>query len=124
MKLSIRPHRIELTDELRDLIERRVYFALSRFSPRITRASIVVEDINGPRGGVDKRCQIVVKLDCTDELTVETTDADVHAAISLAADRAGRVVQRELERRCASSRRPPRSPEGPADQEGDIVSAD
>ena len=124
MKLNIRSHRTELTEELRELVERRVYFALSRFSPRIARVSVTIEDINGSRAGVDQRCRIVIKLEHADEMTVEATDADVKAAISLAADRASRVVQRELERRRTSRRRPPSSRESTVSHDDGIQPAD
>ena len=107
MKLSISGKNLKLDDAMKEYIERRVYFALSRFSPRISRVSVMAEDINGPRGGIDKRCRIVVKLERSGELTVEATDADMSAAVSAVADRVGRAVQRELERRRTLGRKPP-----------------
>jgi ribosomal subunit interface protein len=99
MKLIITGKRVKLDEALREHIERRVYFALSRFSPRIARVSVTVEDVNGPRGGIDKRCRILVKLDRMEELKVETTDAEIYDAVAATADRVGRSVQRKLDRR-------------------------
>jgi ribosomal subunit interface protein len=99
MKLTVSGKKMKLSEALREHIKHRLYFALSRFSPKIARVSVKVEDINGPRGGVDKHCRIVVKLDGFGELSVDATDAEVYAAVDSAADRAGRSVQRELERR-------------------------
>ena len=107
MRLIITGKKVELGEALREHIERRVYFALSRFSPRISRISVTVEDVNGPRGGIDKRCCIVVKLDRVEELQVEITDADVYDAVAAAADRVGRSVQRKLDRRRAFGRSVP-----------------
>ena len=107
MKLVISTKNVNLDDTLRKHIEQRIYFAFSRFSPRISRVSVMAEDINGPRGGIDKRCRIVVKLERSGELTVEATDADMSAAVSAVADRVGRAVQRELERRRTLGRKPP-----------------
>ena len=107
MKLVISTKNVNLDDTLRKHIEQRIYFAFSRFSPRISRVSVMAEDINGPRGGIDKRCRIVVKLERSRELTVEGTDTDISAAVATVADRAGRAVQRELERRRTLGRKPP-----------------
>jgi hypothetical protein len=41
--------------------ERRVRFVLRRLSQRVTRADVQFSDVNGPRGGVDKRCQIELR---------------------------------------------------------------
>jgi putative sigma-54 modulation protein len=98
MNLSISGKNMKLNDTMKERIEQRIYFALSRFSPRISRVSVTVEDINGPRGGIDKRCRILVKLDRMEELQVEITDADIDDAVAAAADRMGRSVQRKLDR--------------------------
>lgn len=124
LKLSIRSNLIELTDDLREIVERRVYFALSRFSPRIDRVSILLEDVSESRGGVVQQCRIVIKPQRGDELTVTATDADLQAAIAFAAERAGRVVQRDLERRRTGLRQMPQSPDTPAEPQNDRLSAD
>jgi ribosomal subunit interface protein len=108
MKHCITAKNVTIDDALHEHIEQRIYFAFSRFSPRISRVSVMVEDVNGPRGGIDKRCRIVVKLKRGGEVAVEATDADMSAAASAAADRAGRAVQRELERRRTLERKPPK----------------
>lgn len=97
MKLTVRTARIGLTNELHGLIERRIRFALSRFSPRISRVSVLIEDVNGARGGIDKRCEVAVSIDRGGELRAEATDAVIEPAIAAAANRIGRTVQRALE---------------------------
>ena len=123
MKLIITGKKVNLSEALREHIERRVYFALSRFSPRISRVSVTVEDVNGPRGGIDKRCQILVKLDRMEELKVETTDAEIHDAVAAAADRVGRAVQRQLDRRRTVSRSDRRSENHDGEEEEPTTSS-
>lgn len=99
MNLKVRTARIGLTSQLHDLIERRVHYALSRFSPQVSRVSVLIEDVNGVRGGVDKRCEIAVLIKRGGELRAAATDAVIEPAIAMAADRIGRAVQRKLELR-------------------------
>ena len=99
MKLIITGEKVKLDEALREHIERRVYFALSRFSPRVARVSVTVEDVNRPRGGIGKRCRILVKLDRMDEVRVASTDAEIYDAVAAAAGRLGRSVRRKLDRR-------------------------
>jgi hypothetical protein len=44
--------------QLRDLSIARVRFALRRLASGVPRAKVQLSDVNGPRGGVDKRCQV------------------------------------------------------------------
>ena len=57
-----------------------------------------LSDINGPRGGRDKRCRIQVPFPGTRNVVIEDTEADLYVAIDRAAERAERAVVRRLER--------------------------
>jgi len=98
VNIEIRGRGVELSPELEQHADKRLHFALSRFSNRIRAVKVLIEDTNGPRGGVDKRCALTVKLDHGDELRVEDESHDVASLIDHAADRLGRLVARELER--------------------------
>jgi len=58
-------------------------------------------DTNGPRGGVDKRCRIVLKLRAADStsIAIEDVDENLRAAIARATARVGRTVARTLDRK-------------------------
>ncbi len=49
--------------DLRDLTERRVRFVLRRLGWLVPRAEVQMSDVNGPRGGIDKRCQVELRTD-------------------------------------------------------------
>ena len=49
--------------EMRDLTERRVRFVLRRLGWLVPRAEVQMSDVNGGRGGIDKRCQVELKTD-------------------------------------------------------------
>jgi putative sigma-54 modulation protein len=89
---------VEIDDSLRGFVEHRVLLALGRLSPGIHCAIVRLYDINGPRGGMDKKCRIQVRLRSRNSLVVEHTDSNLYAAISRAADRAGRAVVHAKER--------------------------
>jgi putative sigma-54 modulation protein len=42
--------------------ERRLHFATDRFEPQIRDVDVVLRDINGPHGGIDKECRVTAKL--------------------------------------------------------------
>lgn len=99
MQVEIRSRGFALTDALREHVERRLSFALSRVNEHVRRVQVRLADVNGPRGGVDKLCRIQVSLNRRESVLVEDTAVDVYAAIDRAAARAGRSVMRRLGRR-------------------------
>ncbi len=98
MQIDIQARDFSLTRALRNHIERRLGFALSTRYDRIKRILVRLSDINGPRGGNDKCCQLHVVMPGQADVIIEDTQANLYAAIDRAADRASRAVTRRLER--------------------------
>lgn len=90
--------------DLRDLVERRVRFALRRLGWLVPRAEVQMSDINGPRGGLDKRCQVELRTDGAGRVVVASVAADWRTALDAALARAARFLLR-LWRRGSDSRR-------------------
>jgi len=63
-----------------------------------------MSDVNGPRGGVDKRCQVELKTDVVGTVMVTSVAGDWRSALDKALARAERCVLR-LVRRSSDSRR-------------------
>jgi len=99
MELQVQARQFHLSDELREHVERRINFALGHFDHRVSRVAVSLSDVNGPKGGVDKQCQILVHLRRGNAVKIQDVDADFGSVIDRAADRAGRAVARRLERR-------------------------
>jgi len=99
MELRIQTRRVNLDEATRELIERRFGFALDQFNGWVSSVDVTLEDVNGPRGGVDKQCRILVSLRGGKHIKIEDQDADLVSVINRAADRVSQVVARELERK-------------------------
>jgi len=98
MQIDIQARNFSLTDALRSHAERRLRFALTCCDDHIQRVVMRLSDINGPRGGADKRCHLQVVLAGLPDVVIEDTEADLYVAIDRATDRAGRTVGRRLAR--------------------------
>jgi ribosome hibernation promoting factor len=98
MELSIRTRAIEATDELRELIERRLQYALDVFKDRMESVSVYLMDLNGPRRGIDKLCQITVRVRGVGDLGVLEKGATPAKALSRAAGRVKYRVSEALRR--------------------------
>lgn len=90
--------------ELRDLTERRVRFVLRRLSWLVPRAEVQMSDVNGPRGGIDKRCQVELRTDGVGSMVVACVANDWRTALDNALARAARFLMR-VWRRGSDTRR-------------------
>ncbi len=97
MNLSIFDRGGHLSEELRQFAERRLSFALSRFTSRIKRVSLVLDEVTGPGGGVETRCRITVTLRRAEEITITDQAADVADCLTRIAQRTERSVARSIE---------------------------
>jgi len=83
---------------LRELAERRVRFVLRRLSWLVPRARVQLSDVNGPRGGLDKRCQIELKTETAGIVVITAIDRDWRSALESALMRAARTLTRVWQR--------------------------
>lgn len=83
----------------RDYLRRKLGRKLGRFAPSIERTSVRIEDVNGPRGGTDKRCRIKVVLSGLPSVVVEERHHELQAAMDRALARVERAVRTALQRR-------------------------
>jgi putative sigma-54 modulation protein len=98
MQINIQAQHFSLTDALRAHIERRLCFALSCCALHIQRIVLRLSDINGPRGGADKRCWIQLTLAGVPDVMIEDTEVDLYLAIDRAVHRAKCTVLRKIDR--------------------------
>lgn len=99
MQINIKGRQVQLQDETIKNMKRRLLFSLSRFGHAIQGVTVQLTDINGPKGGHDKECLIVVKLQKGGKVVVQGKGTDCDLALNHCADRISRTVDRELTRR-------------------------
>jgi ribosome-associated translation inhibitor RaiA len=98
VRLEIRSRHIPVTEELRAYCERRIDFSLSRFRDHLRDVTLRLEDANGPKGGLDKRCILIIRLRRGAPIVHSTEDSSVMASVDRSVDRASQAVSRVLER--------------------------
>ncbi len=87
MELSIRARSVELTDPLRELVTKRIQLALDTFGDRVKESWVYLMDLNGPKGGVDKLCQVGIHVRGVGDIVVRERGSTVPAALNRAARR-------------------------------------
>jgi hypothetical protein len=83
---------------LRDVAVDRLKFVMRRLGTLVARARLRLSDVNGPRGGVDKRCQVELKSDAGGTVVITAASHDWRTAIDDALGRAAQVMRRQLQR--------------------------
>lgn len=113
--LTIRRGRSAVTDPLRRRIHERLGRQLGKFARHIERVRVRFEDINGPRGGVDKACSIQVSLSHLPPVIVEERAHSDSAAFDRSSTSCERAVRGALGRKQGAlpRRRPVRVPAPP-----------
>ena len=101
--------RAPLAAELHDMARTRVLFVLRRFAVRIPQATVQLSDVNGPRGGVDKRCQVELKTDRAGAVVISAATDQWQSALDNALSRASRLLAKRFERGLGSRRARPRT---------------
>jgi putative sigma-54 modulation protein len=113
MRLQVSGSNVKLDESLLDHVDRRFRFALDRLESEVSSVLIKLGDVNGPKGGVDKQCKVLVKLASGGNLVLRERSEDVYQSVSRASDRVKRLVRRRIDRRKSRRRRAPQpSPTG------------
>lgn len=99
MLLNVLGHHVDVTDGIATHAQTRFEAALGQHDRWIQHVTVRLEDLNGPKGGMDKRCHASIRLKAGGaDIEVEERQSDIYAAINVAADRAKVAVGRKIDR--------------------------
>lgn len=87
-------------------IDMWIYFSLSRFGPRIEEVLVHLAEVAIASGKSKRLCRLSVRMKQLGSFSIETVEGEVATAVSQAAERAARQVQRILDRQRDEKRRP------------------
>ena len=96
MNITINTQGFEQTEAIQTHVERQLGMNLASFSNQIVTVRVYLSDINGPRGGVDKKAVITVSMNTRHLLTVERVRRDLYASVTVAARHMRRGIKRTL----------------------------
>jgi hypothetical protein len=97
--VHIRVLGVEMQDDDRDNIARKLGMKLGKFASSIERVTVRLSDANGPKGGLDQICQIKVVLSGLPSIVVEERASALHTATERAMKTAALAVRRGVQRR-------------------------
>lgn len=100
MRIRLIDGAIATTPGMLAFVERHVATALGRFAPGLREIRVRITDVNGPKGGVDKRCVILAtpKGRSSGVMIARYADTTFYGAIAGAAHSLKPVVARRMAR--------------------------
>lgn len=104
MEVQMVAKEFSLTPSLQHHLERQVGFAFGRARSRVARIVVRLRDLNGPRGGADKLCQVSVVMPGRPQLVVSEVREDMYHAIDSAIKRAAYRAMRLMRRQRAKGK--------------------
>lgn len=105
MFVEIRTRNLVVAPEIEAELQDHVSLALARFSRLIALVVVRLDDVNGPRGGIDKVCRISVSLRGGGTVVSEGRSDNVRKALGESVVRARTQMRSRSERRARGSRR-------------------
>jgi ribosome-associated translation inhibitor RaiA len=106
MNLKIQSRAMKLSAGLKRNVVKRVQNAFYVRQDCIQRINVKLSDINGPHGGVDKRCQIHLIVPHMPDIIVKETQQNIYSAVYHACVRAKDALDRKLSRMRVRKRNP------------------
>jgi hypothetical protein len=97
MKVDVRFRGLDRSPSLIAYVVRRAQLRFSHFNGAIHLVVIRIGDVNGPKGGADKRCQVTIRGPALGTISVVDQSADAHSAVDLVLERAARAAGRNIE---------------------------
>ena len=96
MLVHIQSRHFSLSAALNKYVKTKLQVMLGRYEAKIISLNVSLFDINGPKGGEDKCCKIIVKINGTSSIVLQETAVDLYDAINTCSRRARRAVKRQL----------------------------
>ena len=98
MQINVQARGFVMTAAIEAHLRRQLQFAFDHLHNRVRRVFVRLSDINGQRGGIDKRCQLQVRLADSSDVVIADVQQDLYLAMSRAVERAAGAVSRRLGR--------------------------
>ena len=97
MKVDVRFRGLDGSHSLSAYVVRRAQLQFGRFNGAIRLVVVRIGDVNGPKGGADKRCQVTISGPALGTISVVDLSADAYSAVDLVLERAARAAGRNIE---------------------------
>lgn len=104
MNIDLQARDFHLTSSIESQIRQKLKVVLNRFGHKIRNLRVVLSDVNGPKGGKDKRCAIKIEMHNLKTIVVDEVTSNMHESISRCSQRAKRTIDKVLNKNRTTTR--------------------
>jgi ribosome hibernation promoting factor len=98
MRVHLQTQGFELTSAIDAHVRRQLGRHLAGSEDNIIAVDVFLSDINGPKGGIDKKALVCVQLASRLAVSFEAIHSDLYRAVTVASRKARHSVKRTLRR--------------------------
>ncbi len=98
MRIYLQSQGFEITPAIDEHVRRQLARNLAGSEDNIIAVDVFLGDINGPKGGMDKKALVCVQMASRLSARFEAVHSDLYRAVTVAARKAKRSVKRTLRR--------------------------
>ena len=98
MQIIIQSKGVDIDQNIKNFVDNHMRFVFTRYGEYVICIEVMLIDINGPKGGIDKRCRVKLKLGSRATIVIQETQEDLYSAIKLCSARLKRSVERSITR--------------------------
>jgi ribosome-associated translation inhibitor RaiA len=99
MKLLLKARKIKLDASTKDYVKHRVSFAFARSRDLIKTLTITIADVNGPKGGNDKQCKVLIRTSEHSDIIITETQSNLKESIDRALTRSSHNFLQRVKRK-------------------------
>ena len=99
MELTVTNLNIDLCHENRSLIRQKTRQTFNKVCHSVQRIKVIINDINGPKGGKDKHCRVIIYAKGMPDIIITDNQTTVMAAVNIALSRARVTLLRKVKRK-------------------------
>lgn len=97
MRVTIRSPHVTLAPNQRAEFADAVRTSLAHVASRVVSVQVLIDDSNGPKGGVDQRCECVANCGKLGVLRVAATSSDLEKAVNSAVTKLRRAAEHAVD---------------------------
>jgi len=99
MDVTLDTRNVAVPATFRSRLTRRVAGFFTRFDHSVRRLHVTLKDVNGPKGGIDKVCQLNIELTDGDQIIVKERSNRLVKALGLCVRRARGLIAQRLKKK-------------------------